>query len=73
MTQTATDRIVTASAAESRPSGPRAPSALDRKIVGNLTLERSIYILVFAIAVFTRLYILGVRPYHHDESIHAFF
>ena len=42
-------------------------------MAGNFTLEQCIYILVFAVAVFTRLYILGVRPYHHDESIHAFF
>ena len=52
---------------------PVAASALDRKLIGNLTLEQCLYITVFAIAVFTRLYILGVRPYHHDESIHAFY
>lgn len=48
-------------------------SVLDRKLIGNLTVEHCAYIAVFAIAVFTRLYILGVRPYHHDESIHAFY
>src|SRR6185295_6249085 len=48
-------------------------SALDRPAIGNLSLEKCLYIAVFAIAVFTRLYILGVRPYHHDESIHAFY
>ena len=50
-----------------------SPSVLDRKTIGNLTLEVLLYIIVFAIAVVNRLYILGVRPYHHDESIHAFF
>ena len=73
MTQTATDHQMTPTAAAVRPAGARAGSALDRKVAGNFTLEQGIYILVFAIAVFTRLYILGVRPYHHDESIHAFF
>jgi uncharacterized protein (TIGR03663 family) len=48
-------------------------SGLDRKIIGNLSLEQCMYIAVFAAAVLTRLYLLGVRPYHHDESIHAFF
>ena len=59
-------------AATARTTQPAA-SALDRKFIGNLTVEQSIYIVVFAIAVFSRLYILGVRPYHHDESIHAFY
>lgn len=48
-------------------------SALDRKLIANLTLEQCVYIALFAVAVLTRLYILGVRPYHHDESIHAFY
>lgn len=73
MAESALDRNVT----ESPPTPRRAPappaSALDRHVIGNLSLERSIYFAVFAIAVLTRLYILGVRPYHHDESIHAFF
>jgi uncharacterized protein (TIGR03663 family) len=73
MTQTATDRSATAAPGESRVSSPHPVSLLDRKVAGNFTLEQSIFILVFAVAVFTRLYILGVRPYHHDESIHAFF
>jgi uncharacterized protein (TIGR03663 family) len=74
MTQTATDRTATATAAADTRAPTRRPSsALDRRIAGNLTLEQCIYILVFGVALFTRLYILGVRPYHHDESIHAFF
>jgi uncharacterized protein (TIGR03663 family) len=59
--------------AEARAATAAASSALDRKFLGNLTLEQCVYIAVFVIAVFTRLYILGARPYHHDESIHAFF
>ena len=47
-------------------------SALDRKF-GRLTAEQCLYLAIFAIALFLRLYHLGVRPYHHDESIHAFF
>ena len=48
-------------------------SALDRKAIGGLTLEQVLYIAVFLVAVVLRTYALGVRPYHHDESIHAFF
>jgi uncharacterized protein (TIGR03663 family) len=50
-----------------------AASVLDRPLLGTLTLEQCLYIGVFAVALLTRLYNLGVRPYHHDESIHAFF
>ena len=49
------------------------PDVLDRPFVGKFTLEQVVYIVVFLIAVFLRTYELGVRPYHHDESIHAFF
>lgn len=48
-------------------------SALDRKTIGGLTLEQLLYIVVGITAVFLRMYDLGMRPYHHDESIHAFF
>ncbi len=48
-------------------------SALDRKFAGRFTLEQCLYLAIFALALFLRLYHLGVRPYHHDESIHAFF
>ncbi|HUI25171.1 MAG TPA: flippase activity-associated protein Agl23 [Candidatus Kryptonia bacterium] len=50
-----------------------AESALDRKLVGRWTAEQCLYIGVLIVATFLRLYILGERPYHHDESIHAFF
>ena len=50
-----------------------AESVLDRKILGRLSLEQTLYVLVFALAVLLRAYDLGARPYHHDESIHAFF
>ncbi|MGD9762662.1 MAG: flippase activity-associated protein Agl23 [Candidatus Binatia bacterium] len=49
------------------------PSALDRRVLGRYTLEQVLYVAIFLIAVFLRTYELGVRPYHHDESIHAFF
>jgi uncharacterized protein (TIGR03663 family) len=48
-------------------------SVLDRKSIAGLTVEQLIYIAVFLIAVVLRTYELGIRPYHHDESIHAFF
>ncbi|MBI4516886.1 MAG: TIGR03663 family protein [Deltaproteobacteria bacterium] len=48
-------------------------TALDRKLVGRLTAEQCLYIGILVLATLLRLYILGVRPYHHDESIHAFF
>jgi uncharacterized protein (TIGR03663 family) len=48
-------------------------SALDRKVFGQTTVEKAVYVAVFLVAVFLSTYQLGVRPYHHDESIHAFF
>jgi len=48
-------------------------NALDRTSIGGLTVEQLIYIALFLVAAFLRLYDLGVRPFHHDESIHAFF
>jgi uncharacterized protein (TIGR03663 family) len=42
-------------------------------LIGKLTLEKSLYVLIFVVALGLRLYELGERPYHHDESIHAFF
>lgn len=74
MAETALDRNMTSTAAAGRArTATTSESTLDRKLIGNLSLERCIYLLVFAVAVFTRLYIAGERPYHHDESIHAFF
>ncbi len=52
---------------------PSGPTALDRVLAGGLTLEKWIFLVVFAIGVFLRFYELGTRPYHHDESIHAVF
>lgn len=46
---------------------------LDRKVVGNLTLEHCLYALLIALTIFTRFYVAGLRPLHHDESIHAVF
>src|SRR4029453_1966940 len=50
-------------------SSSMAESSLDRKFVGNITVERTLYIAIFIIAILLRTYTLGVRPYHHDESI----
>jgi len=55
------------------PSVETTESFLDRRTIGGLTVEQLIYIVVGLIAVFLRTYNLGDRPYHHDESIHAFF
>ncbi len=49
------------------------PSALDREWIGGLSVEKWIFLALFAIGIFLRLYDLGIRPYHHDESIHAVF
>jgi len=54
------------------PAAPPAPSLLDRRIAA-LTVEQWLYGLLFTIAVVNRLLWLGERPFHHDESIHAFF
>jgi uncharacterized protein (TIGR03663 family) len=54
-------------------SSSMAESPLDRKFIGNITVEKAIYIAVFIVAIVLRTYSLGPRPYHHDESIHAFY
>lgn len=50
-----------------------AESILDRKLGGRLRVEHAVYLAVAVAAVFLFTWRLGVRPYHHDESIHAFF
>ena len=60
------------------PGAAHHPDGMEAERTGpqddrRLTLEQVVYIVVFLIAVFLRTYELGVRPYHHDESIHAFF
>ncbi len=55
------------------PAPAETPSALDREAIGGLTTEKWIFLILFAIGIFLRFYDLGVRPYHHDESIHAVF
>ncbi len=54
-------------------AAPDQPSALDRESIGGLTVEKWIFLILFAIGIVLRFYDLGVRPYHHDESIHAVF
>lgn len=51
----------------------RSESVLDRSVLGNLNLEKCLYLAVWLVAIVTRLYIAGDRPLHHDESIHAVF
>jgi uncharacterized protein (TIGR03663 family) len=48
-------------------------SVLDRKFAGHLSIEKAIHFALLLIALALCLYRLGPRPYHHDESIHAFF
>lgn len=56
------------------PTKPATNTAvLDRKVIGNFTVEHCLYALLIGITIFTRLYIAGIRPLHHDESIHAVF
>jgi len=50
-----------------------AESVLDRKFAGRVTVEKAAYAVLFLIALTLLTYHLGQRPYHHDESIHAFF
>lgn len=45
-------------------------------IKGNIRIEREYipYIIIFCIiTVFLHFYQLGVRPFHHDESLHAYY
>ncbi len=69
MTDTASDRNPTA--APVKANGLR--ELLDRKVVGNLSFETCAYIVLAVVAVVSRLYDAGIRPLHHDESIHAVF
>jgi uncharacterized protein (TIGR03663 family) len=46
---------------------------LDRPIFGRVRLEHLVHLAILSIAVVLRLWGLGVRPLHHDESIHAYF
>ena len=62
-----------AQATPQEPESAAAATVLDRPAPGGLTLEKWLFLLIFAIGVGLRLYDLGVRPYHHDESIHAVF
>ncbi len=65
MTDQASDRNPT--------SGLDASEALDRKVVGGLSFEQCAYVVLALVALVSRLYEAGIRPLHHDESIHAVF
>lgn len=69
MTDTASDRNPTAAPAKA--GAPR--DVLDRKVIGNLTVEKLAYLVLIVVAVASRCYDAGIRPLHHDESIHAVF
>lgn len=57
----------------SRVAPPRAdvPPALEQTARFALTLEQFAYIVLFALALLTRLWGLGDRALHHDETLHA--
>src|SRR6478672_1806571 len=42
-----------------------------REARSSLTLENGLYLLFFALAIFTRFADLGTKGLHHDESLHA--
>lgn len=69
MTDTASDRNPTAAPAKAG----ALRDVLDRKVVGELTVEKLAYLVLFVVAVVSRFWEAGVRPLHHDESIHAVF
>lgn len=57
----------------SRVAPPRAdvPATLEQTARFALTLEQFAYIVLFALALLTRLWGLGDRALHHDETLHA--
>jgi uncharacterized protein (TIGR03663 family) len=73
MAETAPVGNLTESAPPSANRAAALGTVLDRQIVGTLTLEKCLYLALFGVALLTRLYMLGPRPLHHDESIHAFY
>lgn len=59
-----------------QPQGPAVSSWEDwwnQALLGSATRWQCVAGVVFVIAVVNRLLWLGERPFHHDESIHAFF
>jgi predicted membrane-bound mannosyltransferase/sugar lactone lactonase YvrE len=68
----------------SGPLGPRGsfegdsrstPTLLDRTLNRTFVLnwEVALYIVIFALALFTRFYDLGARAMSHDESLHTYY
>ena len=51
-------------------SAPRLAATHHRHI---LTLEQLAYLALFVLSVLTRLWLLGDRSLHHDETLHAFY
>jgi predicted membrane-bound mannosyltransferase len=54
-----------------RPPHARPPIALAESRGVVLTLEHLLYLAIAALAIFSRLYLLGDRALHHDETLHA--
>ena len=50
-----------------------AVSVLDRPVGGKYRMEHLLHAAVFCVAVALSLFHLAEKPYHHDESIHAFY
>ncbi len=46
---------------------------LDRPVLGRIRLEHLLHGSILLVACGLRLYGLGARPLHHDESIHAYY
>lgn len=46
---------------------------LDRPVLGRIRLEHLLHVSILLFACGLRLYGLGARPLHHDESIHAYY
>jgi uncharacterized protein (TIGR03663 family) len=46
---------------------------LDRPVFGRLTVEGAAHAAILLAALALRLFALGDRPLHHDESIHAYY
>lgn len=55
------------------PSGDSASSAPTRPRAATISLEQAAYLVIFLLAVISRLWGLGDRALHHDETLHAQF
>lgn len=53
----------------------KQPHWLDRRLFSSpsITLEQFLYMVIIALALFSRLYILGARVMSHDENSHVYY